>query len=57
MRMTDSLILEVWHLSRPRTSALMVLVRAASSGLCRATQKTSISVLAVDRIDFTMFPN
>lgn len=36
VRMTDSLILEVWHLRRPRTRALMVPVWAASAGLLRA---------------------
>ena len=39
MRITDSLILEVWHLSRPLTRALMAPVRAASSGLLSAAGK------------------
>ena len=39
VRITDSHILGVWHLRRPRTSALMVPVRDANSGLFRATEK------------------
>ena len=50
MRITDSLILEVQHFSRPRTSALMAPVRAASSGLFSATGRGEIESVSRRRV-------